>query len=404
MRLPRPSSRTWAKSLGALFAVALVAGPAVAWAAPSSQAGSNPSAERAKVRAQRAKVAGDVNALKATNAQVDRALSDLNANVSGQQALYSEAQRSANQAEQAQAAAEAAVAAKQAEIGTLKVGIRKFAVEAFVHPPGDDALAAMDTSDPGKAAEKRALLDLQNTNNSDLLDRLRAAEQDLDASRKLASDAADRARAKRSDEANQLASLTSARNEKAKFADQIQSRLDQTLSEAAGLAQQDASLSQQIYQEELARAAQAGSGAGGGGGGGPIGNVDLGSASCPGGGRITVAASIAGNVQSLLNAASADGVSLCGGGYRSEAGQVQARKDNGCPDIYNAPASSCRVPTARPGQSMHERGLAIDFTCNGGGIITSRGSPCYQWLSGHAGSYGLYNLPAEAWHWSTTGG
>ena len=96
-------------------------------------------------------------------------------------------------------------------------------------------------------------------------------------------------------------------------------------------------------------------------------------------------------------------MSLCGGGYRSSQAQVEARKANGCPDVYNAPASSCRVPTARPGQSMHERGLAIDFTCNGGGVITSHSSPCYQWLDGHAATYGLHNLPAEAWHWSTTG-
>src|SRR5206468_3304869 len=143
-------------------AIALVTGPAVAWASPSSQSGSNPSAERAKVRAQKAKVATDVNALKATDAQVNRALKDLDANVSGQQALLSEAQRAASQAEQARVAAEAAVAAKQAEIDALKVQIRKFAVEAFVHPPADDAIAALDTTDPGKAAEKRALLEMQN--------------------------------------------------------------------------------------------------------------------------------------------------------------------------------------------------------------------------------------------------
>jgi hypothetical protein len=402
VRIARPSSRACARGLGALFAVALVAGPAVAWATPNSQAGSNPSAERAKVRAQKAKVATDVNALKATNAQVDRALKDLDANVNGQQGLLNEAQRAATQAEQARVAAEAAVAAKQAEIDSLKADIRKFAVEAFVHPPGDDALAAMDTNDPGKAAEKRALLELQNTNDADLLDRLSAAEEDLQANRKLATDAADRAKSKKAAVASHLASLQSARNEKAKFADQVQSRLDQTLSEAAGLESLDASLSRQIAQEEIARAARAGNGTGGGGSG-PVGPVNLGSASCPGGGRITVAASIADNLQSLLNAASGDGVSLCGGGYRSSQDQVEARKRNGCPDIYNAPASSCHPPTARPGQSMHERGLAVDFTCNGGGVISSHSSPCYQWLSGHAGSYGFHNLPSEPWHWSTNG-
>jgi LAS superfamily LD-carboxypeptidase LdcB len=51
---------------------------------------------------------------------------------------------------------------------------------------------------------------------------------------------------------------------------------------------------------------------------------------------------------------------------------------------------------------MHERGLAIDFTHNGS-IISSRSSPAFQWLRANAGRYGLHNMPAEPWHWSTNG-
>jgi D-alanyl-D-alanine carboxypeptidase len=51
---------------------------------------------------------------------------------------------------------------------------------------------------------------------------------------------------------------------------------------------------------------------------------------------------------------------------------------------------------------MHERGLAIDFT--EGGRTLTRSSAGYNWLRAHAASYGFYNLPSEAWHWSTTGG
>src|SRR3546814_1409569 len=110
----------------------------------------------------------------------DLALADLQANVAGQEALLGEAQRAAAEAREAHAAATAAVEAKQAEIEQLRADIREFAVQAFVHPPADDALAALDSSDPGEAAEKRALLELQNTNDADLLDRLSAAEEDLE--------------------------------------------------------------------------------------------------------------------------------------------------------------------------------------------------------------------------------
>lgn len=48
-------------------------------------------------------------------------------------------------------------------------------------------------------------------------------------------------------------------------------------------------------------------------------------------------------------------------GRRTTAQQAALRVKNGCPDVYRAPASSCRVPTARPGESQHEKGLAADL-------------------------------------------
>ena len=119
-------------------------------------------------------------------------------------------------------------------------------------------------------------------------------------------------------------------------------------------------------------------------------------------GGITVAAALAPSLARLLEAADAAGLRLGGGGYRSAAQQIALRRANGCPDIYTSPASACSPPTARPGQSMHEQGLAVDFTCSGA-LITSRSSPCFQWLAVNAASYGLYNLPVEPWHWSTNG-
>ena len=51
---------------------------------------------------------------------------------------------------------------------------------------------------------------------------------------------------------------------------------------------------------------------------------------------------------------------------------------------------------------MHERGLAIDFTCNGS-LIGSYGSACYRWLEANAPAFGFFNRPGEAWHWSPNG-
>jgi LAS superfamily LD-carboxypeptidase LdcB len=117
---------------------------------------------------------------------------------------------------------------------------------------------------------------------------------------------------------------------------------------------------------------------------------------------IVVAESIVNSTRRLLAAAKADGLLLCGGGYRSPEAQIAVRKAN-CGttyyDIYEKPASECTPPTAKPGTSMHEKGLAIDFE-----NCSTRTTKCYTWLAKHAATYGFKNLPSEPWHWSTTGG
>jgi probable HAF family extracellular repeat protein len=120
---------------------------------------------------------------------------------------------------------------------------------------------------------------------------------------------------------------------------------------------------------------------------------------------ITVNAAIAGPVEDLLAAAEADGLDFSGGGYRSAERQIELRRQH-CGTsyyaIYEAPSSSCSPPTARPGRSLHERGLAIDFNCDGD-LVRSRESRCFAWLDANANRFGLYNLPSEPWHWSLTG-
>ncbi len=120
---------------------------------------------------------------------------------------------------------------------------------------------------------------------------------------------------------------------------------------------------------------------------------------------IQVARKIAPQVEALLAAAEGEGVRLSGWGYRSTARQIELRKQH-CGtsdyDIYQKPASQCTPPTAPPGRSMHEQGLAIDFTYNGAGIPT-QSNPGFQWLARNAVRFGLYNLPSEPWHWSVNG-
>jgi hypothetical protein len=120
---------------------------------------------------------------------------------------------------------------------------------------------------------------------------------------------------------------------------------------------------------------------------------------------ITVHQQIASQVAGLVQAARADGITLTGGGYRSPQRQIELRRQN-CGTsqyaIYEMPSGSCSPPTARPGTSNHELGLAVDFSCNGA-LIRSRSSSCFAWMSANAPRFGLHNLPSEPWHWSVDG-
>ena len=119
---------------------------------------------------------------------------------------------------------------------------------------------------------------------------------------------------------------------------------------------------------------------------------------------IQVHESIADKLLALLRAASQDGIRLGGGGYRSSQSQINLRRAHcGTSNwaIYSKPSYQCSPPTARPGASMHERGLAVDFTQNGRALWSNTSG--YRWLKRNASKYGLRNLPSEPWHWSVNG-
>ncbi len=120
---------------------------------------------------------------------------------------------------------------------------------------------------------------------------------------------------------------------------------------------------------------------------------------------IQVNSEIAVSLAALLEAARLDGFNLSGGGFRDPAAQIALRRANcGTSDyaVWEMPASECSPPTARPGQSLHETGHAVDFT-NDGALITSRASAAFVWLEANAPGFGFFNHPAEPWHWSING-
>ncbi len=120
------------------------------------------------------------------------------------------------------------------------------------------------------------------------------------------------------------------------------------------------------------------------------------------GGVFYACKTIALKFKQMIDLAHSQGYTISGGGFRTRAEQEVLRgKHCGAANIYKEKVK-CVPPTAYPGRSRHESGLAFDLTCDGA-TIKARDNKCFVWLQANAKNYGLYNYPAEPWHWSTDG-
>lgn len=411
------------RKLATAIAVALLAGllaPALSAAAPGAPVDAR--SERERIRREQAELAAQIDVLEASDAEVSAALDALNANVAGEQAALADAERALAEANAELAEARRREAEAQAQIDELNADLVDVAVQTYMSAGTlEDASAMLESETIDEGVKRQSLVELRVGQYRDVLDQLRTLSEDLEIARGDAEEAAAAAAIHQSEVAERLDSVQAARDQQAAVVAEVDARIDRALAEAANLAALDAQLSEQIAAEQAALAARtreaaareaarrsAASGGGGsssGGGGGGGGTYTGGPSCLETVSGITVACEIAGQLGAMIAAAAADGLTLGGGGYRDPSQQIALRKAH-CGTshyaIWEMSPSSCSPPTARPGQSNHERGLAVDFTC-GNGYAISRSSPCFAWLQAHAGSYGFINLPSEPWHWSVNG-
>jgi len=407
----------------------------------------------------------EINVLTATREEVRQVMVDLDERYDQQRGLVAEARAAAEEAAEVEQRAIARVKLADLEVERAREVVRDYAVEAYVNPPAADTLRVLSVSQADEAGYVASVLQIMAEERHKVVDILVRKQEDAARERQRADEAAEAARQAASDAERQLVELDRTRNEQATLVVSLDDRLDAALAEAAALDAIDAQIAEELRVQELAlrnsgpATAEVASATTGGGGNAsapppteapsttpppsgapapapafvpapapaprptppptarpPAPAPPRPPSSPPPSGTVTwndvtsvqgiwVHRSIAGNVQNLLNAASAAGFTLRGGGFRDSQAQINTRRNNCGPthyDIYEKPASQCSPPTAIPGRSMHERGLAIDFTSSGS-LITSRSNPAFVWLANNAARFGLYNLPSEPWHWSTNG-
>jgi septal ring factor EnvC (AmiA/AmiB activator) len=386
---------------------------------------------RDAVRREAAANAANINATEASISDAQAALDALDANIAGQQSALADAQNAVDAAQQAVVVANQRVADIEAEIAQLAADLKTIAVNQYVEPrQGGGLVDILTLQDPQASITLDVLFDVRAGSVVGDADRASSLSEDLALARAAAERAQLDAQAREADEADQLVALQDAQIQQQQVADDLAQRLDRAEREAENLQALDAQLSAQYQreQEELARrlaeareaqrrADEAAAEAARRRNQAPAAPRAPTSSSSSRGSVVSrdqttvvydvrVHVDIADAYRRMIEAAASDGITLRGGGYRDAEGQIAVRMNNcGTSDyaIYDMPASQCSPPTARPGNSEHERGRAIDFNCNGGGVISSRSNPCFQWLASNAANFGFYNLPSEPWHWSTSG-
>ena len=420
----RLQQRSWRWTAFAALALAGTFGMAIGSSLDVGAVATDTRTQRSNVRSEQAKVAAKVNALESSQEQVMAALQAMEENVRGQQAVLSEARRQAevSAAEAAQAERDAAQTTR--DLDALRARVARYAVKAYVEPPGEELMRRFEAASAQEDATRNAFLNMQSRSDSDVIDQLRSTKARLEEELARAQAAKSAAETHAAEAEGALQSLSVAQSQQQAYASQVRQRLDETLSDAAFLSRMDAELGRQIAAEAAALAKAVGGVPSSGSGSGssntttppssgsgtttttpPSGNNPYPTPSLTTVNGITVASSVADRVRGLMNAAAADGINLSGYGYRDFNAQIALRRQN-CGTtqyaIWEMPPDACSPPTARPGYSYHERGLAIDFMANGR-FINSRSNPGFVWLAANAGRFGFYNLPSEPWHWDTRG-
>lgn len=382
--------RPWSRALLIVAVLAAVVVPVGAGAQEGEPPlPENPYERLAEVRRRQAEKAVAVDLLHASAVQVQEQLAQVESWVAAQEQVVGAAQARLVEANLAASRARAAEEAKADELAALEELMREIAVEAFITPRQVAAVGVLVDRDLHSALKADVMLRAKSDRDkavaaalAETAQALRRLRVDADSEARLATRLAEEA-------ASALSELHRAELEQAALAERIQTDLEATILAVQDLGGAEAEAAVAVQRETaalLARVSRASA----------VPLVDV--------RGFRVHADIAPALEGLLAEAERDGIVLGGWGHRTTQQQISLRRQHcgGDAGVYDAPPSACSPPTAKPGTSMHELGLAIDFTHNGASI-GSRSSPAFRWLAEHAPSYGFHNLPSEPWHWSVNG-
>jgi murein DD-endopeptidase MepM/ murein hydrolase activator NlpD len=232
----------------------------VAMTAPAHAADDLSTARRKRdeARAKRAQLAAQVNHLKASDDELQGAVTVLNKQVSAQQAAADSARQSVLAALKSVDEAEAERSSTEQQIAQLRTAVVHRAVDAYVRPQTDGFSEMIASKDLNEASRRSSLLAEVANHSSDVIDKLREAQQDLAAKERRAKSARDTAAGRRKAVLSRLSDLQKAQAEKERLSAALDQRIREYQAEADEVAKTESGLTALIQQRQAARASRSG--------------------------------------------------------------------------------------------------------------------------------------------------
>lgn len=242
-----------------LFFVLIAALVGVLVAPVGAADGSDPRAQRDAARARRAQLAGQLDALKASEKELLDAAAALDDQVLAQAARVDAAHQAVAAANAEVVDANNSLAETKSLIGQLETLFVSRAVAEYMSPRSQN-IDVIGSSDLAATARKHALLDSVASSDDDLLDELGAAREDYEAARAAAEAAQAKATARQAETEAALAKLERDRAQKRKLQQALTVRQKEVLSEIDAQAAAESTLTRIIREREQAARASGSTG------------------------------------------------------------------------------------------------------------------------------------------------
>jgi murein DD-endopeptidase MepM/ murein hydrolase activator NlpD len=259
---------------GPLCALATVL--VVTFAAPAPAGARTATAERRQrdqARAKQAELARKIDALKASDDDLERAVQALESQVQAQQARVASARQAVAAAESQRQVAEQRLQQTQADMAATRSSLVARAIEAYVQPQQSatsEQLVVSGDVDLGEMSRRAALLNELAGRDQEALDHFHGLQVDLGHDQDIARQAKALADHRRQLEDQSLTQLRQAASAKQSVQDAIEARIKDYQDEADAVAKQESSLSSLIRSKETVTVAPSSGDQGGSGGGGVV--------------------------------------------------------------------------------------------------------------------------------------